>query len=156
MIVKHGKLGIQRRQIRHDGWTVDIRAKFLDVLAATCNVTAAAKAVGKWPDSARALKRRDGEFAQLWAAAFAAGRERLEEELVACALGQIPSGDNPSAERQEPPAMPFNPVLAMQVLKMQSGTHPARKRASAPPAQDDVDIALIERLEGLAKALAAK
>lgn len=156
MIVKHSRLGIQRRKIRRDGWTTEKRAKFLDVLAVTCNATTAAKAVGKWADSARALKRRDGEFARLWAEAMAQGSERLEEELIACALGQIPSGYNPTGDRQEPPVQPFDPDLAIQILKMRSGTHPARKRTDAPPAQDDVDVALIERLEGLAKTLAAK
>lgn len=149
MIVK-GKTGVQRRKLRSDGWTVALRAQFLDVLAATCNITTACRAVGKSADSARALKKRDGEFAMLWAEAYAAGRERLEEELVACALGQVPSGYNPTDERAEPAPMPFNPELALKVLALQNGTHHKRRRAGRPPAQTDVDQALLKRLEGLA------
>jgi hypothetical protein len=154
VIVRHSKFGIQKRAPRKDGWSKTMRAKFLDHLAATCNVSASAARINRSPDSARDLRRRDGEFARLWGEAIAAGRERLEEELVACALGQMPTGDNPSNERQEPPAIRFDPELALQVLKLQSGGHQARRRAGPPPAQDDIDIALIERLEALAGTMA--
>ena len=154
MIVKNGDL-VQVRKMRKDGWTPAVRAQFLDVLAATCNITTACVAVDKSPDSARKLKRRDGQFAQLWTEAYAAGRERLEEELIACALGQIPSGYNPSADRETPPPLPpFDPNLAIKVLQLQSGTHHSRKKVGMLPVQTDVDNALVERLEALADRLA--
>lgn len=156
MIVKGGRSGIQRRKLRSDGWTKEVRAQFLDVLAATCNITMACAAVGKSADSARSLKKRDGEFAMLWAEAYAAGSERLEEELIACALGQMPSGYNPGGDRKEPAVAAFDPDLAIKVLQLQGGTHHKRRKAGTLPAQADVDVALVERLEALADKLAGQ
>lgn len=156
VIVKHSRIGLQRRKLRSDGWTKEMRAAFLDMLAVTCNISASAAAVGRSADSARQLKRRDGEFAKLWAEAFAAGSERLEEELIACVLGQASSGNNPDAVRCDPPNVQFDPKLAMDVLKLQASLHPNRRKAGAPAAQDDVDVALVERLEALATRLEAK
>lgn len=151
MLCKRGE-GVQVRQPNGNGWTKARRARFLDELAATCNVTAAARAAGKDARNAYRLKQRDGEFARLWAEAFAAGRERLHEALIARALGQGPSGDNPDGERAAPPPIAFDPHLALQVLKLQDGIGRARK-ANVPPMQVDIDVALLRRLEALAMTL---
>lgn len=154
MIIKDKNGRIQRRKVRSDGWTATMRAQFLDVLAVTCNMRAACAAVGKSKDSARDLRRRDGEFAILWAEAYEMGRVRLEEELIACALGQMPSGDNPGPERTEPPEIPFNPELAIKVLQLQRGGRASRARtAGISPRQVDVDAELLARIERLAARL---
>ena len=151
-IVKGDRKCVQRRAVRRDGWTKARRAVFLDQLAVTCNITMAAQAAGMHPHSARALKRRDGEFALLWDDAFAFGREQLEEELIACALGQVASGHNPTmAERNTPPPTPpFDPDLAIRVLQLRDGYHGKGRRVGIGlPRQSEVDAALMKRLEAL-------
>lgn len=153
MIVRDQRIGLHKRKVRKDGWTPAVRAAFLDVLAATCNVTMACQAVGRAMTGARALKRRDGEFARLWAEAIAAGRERLEEELIACALGEVASGDNPEGERPEPPPAKFDADLAIKVLQLQGGSRQGKRPPGRPPSQTEIDAALMARLETLARQL---
>ncbi|MEN2786475.1 hypothetical protein ACFOKI_05590 [Sphingomonas qilianensis] len=147
---------VQQRATRKGGWTTGKRTVFLATLAATCNVTAAARAAGKSDHSARALRKRDGEFSLLWAEALEVGYERLENELVARALGLVSSGDNPtSAEIMTPPAVlpAFDPALAIQVLKLRSETTKRAGPQGAPPViktQGEVDAALLQRLDALA------
>jgi hypothetical protein len=69
---------IRRPSERHDGWTAKRRAKFLEVLARTANVRAAAEAAGKAKCTAYTLRRRDAEFARAWDAALASAMDELE------------------------------------------------------------------------------
>ncbi|MGJ8477678.1 hypothetical protein [Sphingobium yanoikuyae] len=57
----------QLRQVRRDGWAQKDRARFLAELAETCNVSEAARTVGKSRQAAYGLKQRDAEFARDWA-----------------------------------------------------------------------------------------
>lgn len=126
---------------RRRKWTVTLKARFLEELADTGDVNAAAMAVNRLPEQARRLKRRDAEFARGWADAYAAGRERLGEELVGCALKPVAGGGGA-----------FDPQLALRVLQLKA---PAERRfvAAPPPAASDTDH-LAERLEALADKLA--
>ncbi|MEP2495992.1 MAG: hypothetical protein ABJH21_16205, partial [Parasphingorhabdus sp.] len=69
------------RTIRHDGWHPDIRVKFLEALAHTGNVGAAAMWVQRTRQSAYALKRRDVDFARAWLAALVLAREAAQDAL---------------------------------------------------------------------------
>lgn len=148
---------IQRRRPAKNGWSVAKRALFLDMLAATCNVTEAARAAGMTVSGARSLRSRDAEFALLWAEAFLAGEERLREELIGAALGQVSSGYNPSGERVMVENAPFNPELAIKVLQMRSGGGSGRRRrTSTCPSQAEVDAALLAQLDRLGRSLPAQ
>ncbi len=68
----------QQRKQRKDGWTEERRTIFLETLATTCNVTAAAKAAGKTAKTARDLRRRDSGFAAAWEDAIAMAYDQLE------------------------------------------------------------------------------
>ncbi|MBC2778327.1 hypothetical protein [Parasphingopyxis marina] len=68
----------QLRAVRHDGWTEKRREIFLETLAATCNITAAAAEAGKTAKTARDLRKRDPAFRQAWDEAIAIAYERLE------------------------------------------------------------------------------
>ena len=83
------KRALQRQVIKRNGWTKARRKRFLDALAATCNVRAAHEAAGLAPTSGYALRRRDPEFAALWQDALAIGYERLEEALLTHALQAV-------------------------------------------------------------------
>lgn len=68
--------------VRCDGWSPERKTRFLDRLAATGNVRAAAARVGMSRDSAYRLRRRDGLFARGWAAALVQARESSVELLA--------------------------------------------------------------------------
>ena len=156
------KLGrVQVRATRRDGWTKPRRKAFLAMLAVTCNVRASAKSVGMSDRTVRDLRRRDGAFALLWDEALAAGYERLENDLIAYALGQTSRvdtsrGENPSIDdilTEPTELLPFDPQLAIQVLKFhraKSISAQPKGRRQEPKTQDEVDTALIERLDRLA------
>ncbi len=147
---------LQRRAQRKDGWTKAKRTQFLSVLAATCNATMAARAVGKAEATARDLRKRDGMFARLWQEALEVGHERLEGELVARALGLTPNaGDNPDLLPDAAiEAVAFDPVLAMKVIELRAKGAiggPARGGRSMRLSQAEIDHELLLRLDRLAK-----
>ena len=76
---------------RHDGWTPARQAAFLRELAATHNVTAAARAVGMGRQSAYKLRARlrGTPFDKAWDAAFATRFEVLAEAALDRALNGV-------------------------------------------------------------------
>lgn len=76
---------------RHDGWTPARQAAFLRALAATHNVSAAAKAVGMGRQSAYKLRARlrGTPFDRAWEAAFAARFDVLAEAALDRALNGV-------------------------------------------------------------------
>lgn len=69
---------MRRVSERHDGWTPKRRKKFLEVLACTANVRAAAEAAGKGKCTAYTLRRRDPDFARAWEEALTSAMDELE------------------------------------------------------------------------------
>jgi hypothetical protein len=63
-----------------------IRARFLDHLAQTANVSASARAAGVSSSAVYAERRRSAAFRDAWALALAEGYARLETDLLAEAL----------------------------------------------------------------------
>ena len=78
--------GAQLRAVRKDGWTAERRTLFMETLAATCNVSEAARVAGKNLSSAYYQKRRDPAFAREWAQALSVGYGELEALLLRQAL----------------------------------------------------------------------
>ena len=74
--------GAQLRAVRKDGWTQKSRRMFMETLAATCNVSEAARVAGKNLSSAYYQKRRDPGFAREWARALSIGYAELEALLL--------------------------------------------------------------------------
>jgi hypothetical protein len=151
-LVKQGD-GAQVRRLGAKGWTKAKRAVFLETLAATCNASMAARAAGLSARGAHYLRRRDGNFALLWAQAIEHGTELLQEALMSRALGHGGGDENPDFEPVEGVGPDFDPKLAMDVLKMQAGALRPRK-AGTPPAQVVIDLKVLERLEALSRTLA--
>ena len=69
--------------IRHDGWTGEAMAKFLETLAETGIVLEACDAADKSSTAAYALRRRSPLFAEGWETALGIARERLADTLLA-------------------------------------------------------------------------
>lgn len=143
---------LQKRAPRKDGWPKEIRVRFLDAFAATCNVSWAAASVGRTPSSLYALKRRDPEFALLCHEALKDGYDRLEAELLARALGQAGDEENPSeADRGEPPELPpFDATLALKILQMRQAeatrANDRRSRTFRRVTQEETDTELMRKL----------
>ncbi|MEO6361154.1 MAG: hypothetical protein ABIO43_11375 [Sphingomicrobium sp.] len=68
--------------IRHDGWTPDRIATFLEVLADTGIVAEACRAVGMSREGAYPLRNRDPVFAAAWRAAQAKARPVVADGLL--------------------------------------------------------------------------
>lgn len=69
--------------IRHDGWTGEVMAKFLETLAETGIVLDACDAAGRSRETAYALRRRNPLFAKAWELALGNARDRLADTLLA-------------------------------------------------------------------------
>jgi hypothetical protein len=84
---------VPRQTNRHDGWTAERQRNFVEALADTGSVAAAARAVGKTPESAYQLRRHPeaGEFRAAWEAALACGVQRLEDIAMDRALHGVES-----------------------------------------------------------------
>ncbi|WP_448662354.1 hypothetical protein ACG3SL_17045 [Sphingomonas sp. CJ20] len=148
--------------------------RFLDTLAATCNVRMSADASGMCVQGAYGLRRRDPEFARLWREALTIGYQRLEEALLEHALGSV----SPDAIALEPVQLPHTPqgsaepigvsagqralvrtpgtadyALALQLLNR----HRATVEGSGKPAhprratEDETNAALMKKLDTLAR-----
>lgn len=120
--------------LRLDGWTPARQALFLHVLAATGNVSAAAREVGMTRQSAYKLRARlQGEpFDHGWQAAFACGYDRLAEAALERALNgtEVPhyhKGELVGTHRK------FDERLTMGLLHMRYGA-PAQRRDPPRPA----------------------
>jgi hypothetical protein len=74
---------------RHDGWTPERKALFLDDLAVRGNVRAACARVGMSRDTAYRLRRRDALFARGWDAALLLARDSVAETLGDRAINGI-------------------------------------------------------------------
>ena len=72
---------VPRRHNRHDGWTPDRQRGFIEALADTGSVKAAAARVAMTSESAYALRRAAGAetFAAAWEAALTSGAQRLAD-----------------------------------------------------------------------------
>ena len=114
--------GRQWWQDRHD-------AIFLGHLAATGNVTAAAKAAGFTPKSAHNRRERVPGFAAGWDQALERAEVHLEGRVRAEILTRAPSLYDPAAEEafEAADAEPFDPWLALWLLhygdNKKSGRH---------------------------------
>jgi hypothetical protein len=82
---------VPRHYNRHDGWTPERQRGFIEALADTGSVRAAAHAVNMTPEGAYLLRRHPeaGEFRKAWEAALALGVQRLEDVAMDRALNGV-------------------------------------------------------------------
>ena len=106
------------RPARGGEWTTDKRARFLAHLAATCNVSASAKAVGIHNANVYALRRRDPDFAAAWAEAIEAGYARIEMMLIERAQGEAHRVADAGDALPLPDAASMDTGLALELLRV--------------------------------------
>jgi len=145
-----------KRRVR---WSKTRRRRFLEELALTCDVRRSAAIVEQTDSSARRLRAREPAFAQQWEQAFDAGRQRLEEELVARSLRQVPAAGGPGKAGMEMPADEdadgFDTALALKLLALRRArTRQDRATCSPAATQEELDAALFQRLVALGERLA--
>jgi hypothetical protein len=135
------------------GWTKARRERFLDHVAATCNVRAAAEEVGMSQCGLYALRRRDSEFAEQWRMALLAGYDRLEAELLRKAISAMDG-----VAIGDPDKVVAGPVSIEQAIKiLDRHQHVLRASGSAVresrhrATQAETDAELIKRLTALKK-----
>ncbi len=146
--------------IRHDGWTGEAMAKFLETLAETGIVRDACDAACKSRTTAYELRRRNPLFAQGWEKALGIARERLADTLLARSLEgnveQIIKDGEIVAEKHF-----LDNRLGLAVLKRLDqrveGGQSARRQPppSRPGKEPDWDIALNALRTGEADDIAA-
>ncbi|WP_264938695.1 hypothetical protein [Sphingomonas caeni] len=126
------------------------RATFLDHLAGSCNVTAAAKAAGVSTESAYALRRREEAFAAEWHAALLAGYAVLETALLGHALGRSDDGTV---------AMPFGKLdfeAGLRLLAQHRATLTGKAYRGGPPlkraTRQETDMAILKKIEMIERA----
>ncbi|NTS65312.1 hypothetical protein HRV97_09070 [Sphingomonas sp. HHU CXW] len=98
LVLRGGKLRpVQRASVKRNGFSQAGRARFIEVLAATCNVKLATDASGVCGSAIYNTRRRDPAFAADWDAALASGYDRLEAEALRYALERLPVMVDPGA-----------------------------------------------------------
>ncbi|WP_298667997.1 hypothetical protein [uncultured Sphingomonas sp.] len=131
----------------HPRWPEAGREAFLDCLAATCNVAAAAVAGGVHEQTVHKWRRKDAAFAQAWGEALALGYAMLETRLVGHALaGEADGGVIAGGE-----AMPAVSVeLALKLLTRHRDAPGKPRRENGHPRRyadkDDTDRVILARL----------
>jgi hypothetical protein len=87
LTVRRGPGGrAQKSRVRKDGWTPARRRRFFETLAATCNVSEAARAAKRGVSTVYAQRARDPGFMRDWEQALSIGYAELETLLLREAL----------------------------------------------------------------------
>lgn len=144
----------QMRKARNGVFTERARTRFLEGLAATCNITKAASFAGISPGCVYRHRAKDMVFAEQWAAAMAVGYDRLEALVLEHGgAGTQIEIDPERAEAAGIEPEPFDFDRAMKVLIFRRGAREGQpnRRTGRPPRNATRE----ETTEAVMKALAA-
>jgi hypothetical protein len=150
-----------QRQRRGWGFSARKRQRFLDALALTCNINAAAAYAGVHRTTPYWCRARDPQFAAQWREALAAGYDRLETLVLehggaGVALDSADPDRVDPADAAAPP--PFDFDKAVQVLRLhraerhalaKAGPGAARRRAT----REETNTALVKAIATARKRL---
>jgi hypothetical protein len=145
-----GKDGPQRVRSNGARWTDEAEATFLDHLAASANVTAAAEATGFSREAIYKRRRHDSAFAERWQAALAQGYARIEMALVQRAAdaleGLAPDPDSPIPQMTVQDAVTILKLHGASV----NGTGRAPGWRARPRSLDEMRASILTKLEAIA------
>ena len=133
----------QVRRVRRDGWTPARKAKFVEVLAETANVTLAAENAGVSKISADRLRHKSAPIEQAWQEALKIGIAQLEMMVLERALNGTEK-DIPLRNGKVKTVRVFSERMIIHLLKAHKpevyGVAPFRARfqteATPPPVMD--------------------
>ena len=144
-----GKDGPQRIASSGKRWTDEAEARFLDQLAASCNVTLAAQAAGFSKEAIYQRRRRDAGFAARWQAALEQGYARIEILLVERAT-QALEGTPPDPDTPIPVMTVHDAIAVLQLHRAAvKGEGPRPGWRPRPRSLDEVRDAILTRLEAI-------
>ena len=86
LVLGAGKNGPQKRIGRPSDWTAAMADRFVEVLADSCNVSLAARAIGRAVSNVYKQRSKDAAFRHAWDQALAMGYSRLEMMMLERAL----------------------------------------------------------------------
>lgn len=144
------KDGPQRIRSSGKRWSDASEAIFLNHLAATCNVTWAARQAGFTEMTAYYHRRKDAGFAHRWDAALDHGYARLEIELVRTATDYL-AGYAIDPDTPIRPMTVREAILILGMHRRRGGENGVRGRFKAvPPSLDQVRDSILLKLEKIA------
>jgi hypothetical protein len=146
-----GKDGPQVIRSTGKRWSEEAEGLFLDHLAATCNVTAAAEACGFSGCALYYRRRRDPAFAQRWQAALETGYARIETLLVQRAIEAL-EGFAPDPDSAVLAPKSFNEarqMLGHHRAAVQGGPR-SRRQWARPRSLDEVRDSILRKLAAIA------
>lgn len=144
-----GKDGPQLIRIEGRRWSDAAEARFLDHLAASCNVTAAAEAAGFTRVAIYRRRRNDPAFAQRWQAALEQGATRIEALLLRRAEEAL-EGFAPDPDLPIPP-MSVKDALAIlghHRRAVERGPR-SRRQWARPRSLDELSDSILRKLEAI-------
>jgi len=86
LVLGASKKGVQRRVGRPSDWTAEKADRFVEVLADSCNVSLAARSVGRSVGNVYIQRSKDSAFRAAWDQALSIGYARLELMMLERAL----------------------------------------------------------------------
>ncbi len=86
---------------RRNDWTPKMAEQFIEALADSCNVTLAAKAIGRSLTNVYRRRMRDANFRSAWEEALAIGYSRLEMMLLERALHGVEKSSSRATGRRQ-------------------------------------------------------
>lgn len=146
-----GKDGPQLIRSTGKRWSDEAEAKFLDHLAATCNVTAAAEACGFSGPAIYARRRNDPAFAERWQAALEAGHARIQMLLAQRAIEAL-EGFEPDPDVAVLRPKTFNEARQLLGHHRDSveGGPRSRRQWARPRSLEEVRESILRKLEAIA------
>lgn len=142
--------GATRPRSKSIRWTKTKKDAFLDHLAATCNITAAAAVIGAPLGSVYHKRRGDPAFRAQWEDALACGYQMLETRLVGLALAGGTNADDLPGDPGEPPVCAD---YAMRLLAMRQSVSAGRRdhahRPRTPAGKDETTAAILKKLAAI-------
>ena len=135
-------------------WTKAMRSEFLDHLAGSCNITAAAAATGIPAQAAHRMRRRNPGFAAAWEQALDAGYMMLETRLVGHVLSGHRRNDPLAPAGEGPESIDVDQALRLLAEREVRRTGVRSRKAAAPdrltratPAE--TDAAILRKLDAV-------
>ncbi len=137
-------------------WCEETEERFIDCLAASCNVHQACKEAGVAPATVYRQRRQRADFAVKWQAALEQGYARLELGLVQQANAALTGEPAPEGS----PVAPMSVETALKVLQLHKASVTGRGRQSGwkegPRKLEEVQESILMRIARVQRARAAE
>ena len=141
------RLPVRGRRVR---WTLTLESIFLDHLAATGDITAAARAINLHPSQAYYRLRTHPAFVEGWEAAIEAGYMSVEISMI----GQLLSSDPDVGLDQSTNGKPFDWDKALRLMAQRAARTAGKSGRGGPKrtvkTREESDAIILERLAKVA------